>query len=162
MAYFGRGKNKVQNPYVLKDIYYKYVNNLHESSLYYVDYNTFVSITTSYIKKIVDVVLDKGMSFHLPARIGDFQIVKKKRRPTGERAIDWEQTVKVGKRVFTTNNHTNGYKYLWYWARQDANPRLSYVINEYKYRFMPCRANKRKLAFYLKNRIKDYLEHNKK
>jgi hypothetical protein len=152
--FYGRTKNKIQSPYTLPDIYKEYIKDIKESSPYYVSYSTFIKITTFYINKIVHVVLDKSMSFYLPCRLGSFQIVKKKTKPIGRSFIDWPETERLGKRVLLNNNHTNGYKYLWYWGRSAGG-----VSNGYLYKFIPARANKRKLAYLLKNRLKDYFEH---
>jgi hypothetical protein len=155
--FHGRTQNKIQNPYTLPDIYQEYIKDIKENSPYYIDYLMFVEITTTYFKKIVNVVMEKSMSFYLPCRVGSFQIVKKKTKPIGRSFVNWPETERLGKRVLLTNAHTNGYKYLWFWDRHNGG-----VSNEYLYRFVPSRANKRKLAYILKNRMRDYFEHDYK
>lgn len=157
--FFGRGPNKVKGCYTLKHIYDSYIAGVEVNSPYYVDYKTFVSITTTYLKGIGDYLLETSLPFRLPHRLGSFRVVKKKinflyQNKNYMGSIDWAASVKVGKQVFYTNDHTGGYKYLFFWDRSNCK-----INNLSKYRFIPCRTFKRRLASLLKNNIKDYLEY---
>jgi hypothetical protein len=139
-------------------MYDSYIKNIEVGSPYYVDYKTFINLTTGYFKGIVDYILNTSLPFKLPYRMGYFQIVKKKiyfkyQHKNFIGSIDWPASVKAGIQVFYTNDHTDGYKYLFMWSIEGSR-----IENITRYRFIPCRAVKRRLAYYIKNKIKDYLE----
>ena len=154
--YFGRGKNKIQNAYTLQDMYKAYISKYEEDNPYYVSYDVYKSITTDYFKKVIDILYDQSFDYKLPNNLGRFQIVKKKRNletcMINPSQIDWENTVKYGKKIYHVNEHSDGYRYYFMWDKKGM------LRNITKYRFVPTRANKRKLAYYVKNRIRDYFE----
>lgn len=156
--YYGRGKNKIQNPYTIPDIYPDYKNNVESDSMYDIPYNTYRAVIEMYFKEVLNILFEKSLSFKFPASLGTFQIVKKKRNPksklTGSRYINWFDTIKYGKRIFYTNEHSEGFRYFFMWIKDGKTKNIS------KYKFVPTRTNKRKLAYYIKNRIRDYFEVN--
>jgi hypothetical protein len=157
MAYFSRGPNKIQNPYTLKDMYASYIVG-KEDTPYFIDYNTFIIITTTYFKGVRDYLFTTGLEYKIPYKLGTWQIIKKKINFTNQHknyagSIDWPSTLIAGKQVFYTNDHTDGYKYLFKW-----NIAYARITNISKYKFTPCRAVKRHLAFIVNNKIKYYLE----
>jgi hypothetical protein len=157
--YFSRGPNKIQSPYTLKDIYEDYIKEIDPDSSYYVDYKTFIKLNTEYLQGIVDYLLNTSLAFKLPYRMGSFNIIKKKiyfkfQDKNSMGSIDWPASIIAKKQVFYTNEHSDGYKYLFMWRRDGSR-----IVNINKYRFIPCRAVKRKLAYYIKNRIRDYFEY---
>lgn len=152
--YFSRGKNKITNPYTIQDLYLMYLEDC-DNELYKVEYNIYRDIMCLYYKGIMDYIFETSLPFKLPYRLGHLQIIKKKvyagsqtKFPT---SIDWTNTIKYDKKIFHLNEHSNGYKYLFTWIREGYAPK-----NLMSYRFIPTRANKRKLAHYIKNKIKDY------
>jgi hypothetical protein len=153
--FFGRGKNKIQNCYLLEDFYKDYLQTI-DNEKYSLSYKEYKTILAEYFKGIVDVLYNDCVKFKLPNHLGTFQIVKKKgnakKTLNNPRSIDWENTHKYGKRVFYVNEHSDGYRYFFTWYKNAS------LKNITKYRFVPTRTNKRKLAYYIKNRIKDYFE----
>ena len=156
MAFFGRGKNKIKNPYNLSDIYEFYLNQVGNNSLYKVEKSEYVEIVGDYYKAIVEYVLEGGR-FKLPFKLGELYIIKRKVDFTTIKSMtpDWALTNKVGKKVFHLNEHSGGFKYLFYW-----NKTYQILKNLYFYRLVLTRTNKRKLAKLIKECGYDYFEKN--
>lgn len=156
MAYFGRGVNKIQHPYTIQDMYKVYIKDIDEDSPYYVSYKVYKTVLSLYFKKVTDVLFEESLKFKMPNNLGLFQITKKPRNlktcMTHNSQIDWENTIKYGKKIFHVNEHSDGYRYYFTWEKKGM------LKNITKYRFVPTRSNKRKLAYYIKNRIRDYFE----
>ena len=53
MAFFGRGPNRVQEPYTLKHVYSFYKNEVEGSRIYDLEYSEYVDITTDFYKEII-------------------------------------------------------------------------------------------------------------
>lgn len=154
--FFGRGKNKIQNPYTIANFYKDYVKDKDKKSPYHVSNDIYRNILESYYKEIRNHILEKGLTFKFPCNLGEFKIVKKKidfSKSMQKRNVDWANTLKYGKKVYYVNEHTGGYKYLYMWDKAKGK-----LKNISKYKFVPTRCNKRKLASYIKNRIRDYFE----
>lgn len=155
--YFGRGKNKVQNPITIVDIYKDYVKNIGGSEdLYYVDYNTFSNIWKEYISFIIEEVLFKGKKFKMPNNLGVLQIIKKKVSSSNilTMPIDWKTTLEVGKKVCFFNDHTGGFKYLFRWNKTNSTIKFKYY-----YAFSATRTLKRKLARLIIDNKVDFFEY---
>lgn len=156
MAYFGRGKNKITGSYTMVDFYKYYIKDISKDDPYYVTYSEYVEIISLYNKAVVDILYDQSLEYKIPHNLGKFRISKKKRNNNHSLSyatqIDWANTVKYGKKIYHVNEHSDGYRYLFTW---DKNGQLKNIKS---YKFVPCRANKRKLAYYIKNKINDYFE----
>lgn len=154
--FFSRGSNKIQNPYTLKDMYAKYKENIDEGSPYDIPYSVYVGITTDFIKAMIQRLYD-GLKIKLPFRLGSLQIVKKKMyfstQINKKLGIDWAATNKYGKLIHHTNEHSDKYKYLYFWDRRGSS-----VKGIASYRFIPCRTLKRTLAKLIKEDKRDYFE----
>lgn len=153
--FFGRGKNKNQDPYTIPDFYKAYKDKIEKGSPYDVSYNTFRDVLELYYKGIRDIIIDDGLPFKIPCNLGELQVVKKKINYNKmlPSSIDWVNTLKYGKVIYHLNDHSDNYKYLFMWNRAGAK-----LKNISKYRFVPTRTNKRKLASYVKNKVRDYFE----
>lgn len=156
MAYFGRGPNRVQNPYVLKDMYEEYLKDKEEGSPYRVPYDLFVSLCTEYYKGVMDHIFDSGI-FFMPYRMGNVSIIKKKPKRMDSKTlpVDWQKTNEIGKRVLQLNDHSNYYKFRFHWEKKSC-----YVSHKSGYRLEFTRANKRRLAQIIKSGDYDYFELN--
>lgn len=154
--FFSRGKNKIQVGYTLQNMYKSYIKDIELNTPYDIPYSVYVTITTSYIKKLVARIFE-GFKVALPYRMGGVQIVKKKMylhsQLTRGKGIDWEATNKYGKIIHHLNEHSSGYKYLFYWDRTNSR-----VKNINSYRFIPTRTLKRTLASFIKSHKQDYFE----
>lgn len=154
--FFSRGRNKIQNPYTFKDMYKAYMEDVETGSPYDIPYSLFVEITTEYINETVERLYD-GFRVFLPYGLGELQIVKKKMyfksQLDKKKGIDWAATNKFGKVIHHLNEHTGGFKYLFYWDRKKSR-----IKNAKCYRFVPTRNLKRTLAKLIKVDKKDYFE----
>jgi len=154
MAFYSRGPNKVQKPYVLKDMYLEYIKDKEEGSPYYISYNKFVTICTMYYKSMAEYIKE-GKLYLLPYKLGEVSVLKKKpKNMTRETmSLDWEQTQKLGKQVYHTNDHTNYYKYVFSWGKLRAH-----FKHKGSYRMVFTREHKRDLAKKIKSGEYDYFE----
>lgn len=151
--FYGRGKNAIQKPYTLPDMYKEYIRDIPKDSAYYVTYNEYVKIVGLFYKEVSDKIIDKGEIFHLPFRIGDTFVEKKKIDYTTRLPIDWQLTTEYGKVIYNFNEHSGGYKYQLKWCKRNA-----LFHNSYLYRFVYTRANKRLAAKCIKEKKMDYFE----
>ena len=153
--YFGRGINKIQNPYTLRDIYEFYCTEHSSNRLYDVPWSVYVQIANEFYKEIVNGIIEKNRTFRMPFRLGEFFILKEKidLNKLNSRAIDWEKTNRYGKIIYHLNEHTDGYKYSYQWDKKDTK-----LPNLYFYRLVPTRTNKRRLARLIKSGDYDYFE----
>lgn len=141
--------------YTGKDFYKSYIDYVGDNPLYQVEYRVFRDIINDYFKYLRDELIENGKEIKLPCRLGTLSIVKHKPKEYSGRSlrIDYAETKKVGKVVYHLNEITNGYKFRFYWNKHNT-----LVKNKTKYQLVMTRANKRRLAYILKNRIRDYIE----
>ena len=119
--FFGRGKNKAQNPYTLRDIYDYYIKDVCKIKSYKIPYSVYKKINNQFYKGIVNNMLEKAGTFHMPYRLGKFFVLKEKiDLDRLAQAIDWEKTNKYGKIIYHLNEHTNGYKYSYQWEKKKS------------------------------------------
>jgi len=108
-----------------------------------------------------DHILETGDKCKLPWGMGAFTVSKKKSKRSividGKEhiilAVDWEKTHRLGKRVYLLNNHTDGYRFKWYWFPYDSR-----FSNVEMWVWKPSRFTSRKLAEYLKRPNSPYPE----
>ena len=153
--FFGRSKNKAENPYTLRDVYKFYCENIKSNKIYDVPYEVYMSVNHTFYKEIMNYIIEKNGTFKMPYRLGLFFILKEKinlNKLTGH-AIDWSATNKYGKVIYHLNEHTDGYKYSYQWDKKDTK-----LPNLYFYRLVPTRSNKRRLAKLIKTGDYDYFE----
>jgi len=153
--FFGRGKNKIQDPYTYIDTYKVYVEDIDKESPYYISYEEYRDICRRFYKAVMKEIMDRGYTFKMPFNLGTIHIDKKKIRIDNKRklAIDWELTNKHGKVIYHLNEHSRGFRYIFHWGRWTHT-----LKNKNFYRFVPSRANKRKLAKMIKSGDYDYFE----
>ena len=151
--FFGRGKNKIQNPYTLPDMYKEYIKD--KEGPYALSYKEFVDISNSFYKGIADYILGGGI-YKMPYRLGEISVVKFK--PTlgyqGASTINWVKTNETGKAVIETNDHSNYNKFRFYWSRKNN----SKVKNVKRYGLQFTRALKRRLAAIIKSGEYNFFE----
>lgn len=152
--FFGRGKNRVKNPYVLKDIYNEYISEVEEGSPYDISYNKFVALCEEFYKEVMEYIFDGGL-YIFPHRMGEISIIGKRPKKLDKisMSVDWEQTNKLGKAVYHINDHSDYTKYRFHWSKVNC-----YVKNKTKYRLEFTRANKRKLASIIKSGEYEYFQ----
>jgi len=159
MAFFGRGKNRIKNPYNISDMYESYSKIIEAGSVYDVGKQRYYDILKDFITAVNHTLLEESNWFRFGRQLGTFQIVKKKTYAAAQKAncstsTDWAATIKYGKRVLHLNEHSGGYKYLFFWDKRTSC--TSFITH---YKFVPTRTIKRKLAFLIKTKQKDYFEY---
>lgn len=141
--------------YTITDFYDSYKQYIEEGTQYDVDLKTFRAIVTDYFKYIRDQIMQESKEFKLPCRLGTLQIIKKQPKEFTGKSLrwDWKATKELGKPVYLLNEHSDFYKYRFYWNKQNC-----IISNRGRYMFIACRKNKRDLAQIIKNHLKDYPE----
>lgn len=156
MAFFGRGKNKIQNPHTMSDMYKFYMSDKEEGSPYVMSSKEYKTILRDYIKEICKQILE-GRIFYMPYGMGSLSVNKRKVIPGKRLSPDWESILKYGKLVLHLNEHTNGYKYSFRWDKEPCK-----FKHHKHYRLVLSRQNKRSLARYIKDMGYDYVESQRK
>lgn len=168
----GKGKNKAD--YTLQDSYEEFCSRMVSSttlngdkitikSAYKITKILYTAIIKEYLKaKTNDIIYNAG-TFKYPNRLGSLRIKKKKSKlrlkdgklDTKYIPVDYKATNELWKKdpeakknkkcVFLTNDHTDGYKYSFFWSKQVCD-----VPNNSVYQFIPTRTLKRSLSEVLK------------
>lgn len=141
--------------YTIADFYDSYCNYVEDNPLYQVSYKVFRQIVSDYFRYLRDEIIENGKEVRLPCRMGTLSIVKHKPKEyTGKSLrMDYAESKKYDKIIYHLNEHTGGYKYRFYWNKQNVLTK-----NKTKYQLIMTRDNKRHLAQILKNHVRDYIE----
>tara|TARA_R110000764_G_scaffold172593_3_gene259423 strand:+ start:430 stop:897 length:468 start_codon:yes stop_codon:yes gene_type:complete len=138
-----RGKGKIGKCLGLSDAYKEFKKTSNKNSHFAVDYSLYKSICADFNKKIVHHILEDSGTFKVPHRLGEIRIQKKKMNFTipNKLMVDWKRTNELGTRVYHLNDHTDNFRYKWYWRKSKA-----IVKNKTAYSFTATRENMRALA----------------
>lgn len=141
--------------YVIKDFHNSYINYVGDNPLYNVEYKLFREILIDYFKYLRNNLIEEGKEVKLPCRLGTVAVVKHKPKGYTSKSlrVDYKSSRDIGKLVLHLNEHTDGYKYRFYWSKSNV-----IVTNKSKYQLVMTRHNKRRLAYILKNGVRDYME----
>lgn len=133
--------------------FYKYF--ITKSPEYFIEYSQYREIVLKYFKFLSEQVIEEGRVVEIPCRLGTVRIIKHKPKTlTGDSlCVDFKSTKDLSKTIFHLNEHTRGFKYRFLWSKKEA-----IFINKSKYQLIMSRTNKRRLAYILKNRLRDYSE----
>ena len=153
MAFYSRGKNKIQSPYTLKHMYEDYIKDKEEGSILHIPYSKYVDIVTLFYKEVSNKIINEGLSFKMPFTMGETYVEKKKLNYNHRLPINWNLTTSTGKVIYHLNDHSDGFKYELKWNKKVCN-----FHNNYLYRLVYTRANKRLLAKNIKTRKTDFFE----
>jgi len=151
MAFYGRGKNKVQDVLNLADEYDFYRTEVApDTTITSVVYH---AILKEFYDGITKHILYERGTFRLPYRLGRLRVCKSLVKLNGlsKTTVDWAASIKHNAVVYHLNEHTSGYKYYFLWDRSSCNAKnLGY------YRLVMTRTNKRLLAKLIKECKMDY------
>lgn len=141
--------------HTIADFYLNYKNYIDEGTQYDVDLKTFKAILIDYFKYIRDAIMLECKEVKLPCRLGTLSIVKHQPKEFTGKSLrwDWKATKESGKPVYLLNEHSDYYKYRFFWSKQNC-----LLTNKSKYQFIASRQNKRDLAKLIFNKEKDYPE----
>lgn len=147
--------NYDRKSYTIADYYLSYKDYIEEGSIYDIPYQTFKAIVLDYFKYIRDEVMLHSKEVKLPCRLGTLQIIKHQPKEYTGKSLrwDWQSTKQLGKPVYYLNDHSNNFKYRFFWSKQDC-----IFKNKGKYMFVASRANKRELAQIIFRKQCDYIE----
>lgn len=151
-------RSKVQFWSHSKDNYNRFLkeNNVTEKELSYKKYKRIIE-TCNWM--YVEYALRTGFKVTLPFGFGNISVVKKKIKTFKEfqgkqyinLRIDWAKTKEIGKRVYHTNEHSDGFNYKWRWSGREAKFHLSDL-----YTFRPQRYASRAISKYVKKPSSQY------
>lgn len=149
-----KSANKTKS-YTVASFYNDYLNSIEKDTVYDVDYKTYRSIVTDYFRHLQQNVIEEGKLIKLPYRLGNLQIIKSKPKHLDKRSlrIDYWATKEHNKLILLDNQHSDGFKMRAWWNKTDVM-----VPNKSKYQLVLTRANKRRMAVIIKNRLIDYEE----
>lgn len=141
--------------YTIASFYNDYLKNIEADTVYDIDYTKYRAIITDYFQHLRHRLIEEGKRVKLPYRMGSIQIVKSRPKHLDKRSlrIDYQSTKQTGKLVLLLNEHSDYFKYRYYWNKEDM-----VVPNKSKYQLVATRANKRRLAQIIKNRELDFEE----
>ena len=153
--YHSRGLNKHQDPYTIQDIYKEYVKGFEEESPYCIKYSKYRDIVTDYLKYKMKEIFRGGM-FIFPYSLGNLSITKKKPKKFKSKhlQIDWASTNELGRVVHHMNDHSDYYKFKFFWTKKNTR-----CLNKGCYSLTMTRENKRHLASTILGGFTDYFEH---
>lgn len=143
--------------YTIRDFYLSYIENLPSDPAYdryRIDYKTYRAMVTDYFEWARDRIIEDGKSFKMPYMLGRLSVEKKKIKFNRKTSlpIDYKTTRETGKLTFNLNEHSNYYKYRFYWDKYAC--RTTFLKH---YSLVMTRANKRRLAQIIINRERDYI-----
>jgi len=139
--------------YWLKHMYEAYWEQCLLDETQYVSFTVFKALWLEYQQYIIQKVLYDGLTFVFPYQLGELYIEKYKLK-TKVKHVDFYMTKQLGKTVYHTNEHSDGYKYAVRWSKYI----FANVKNIEKYRFKFVRFNQRLLAKLIKSGGYDYIE----
>lgn len=141
--------------YTIASFYNDYLNNIERDTVYDIDYTKYRAIITDYFKYLQNQLIEEGKRVKLPYRMGTLQIIKSRPKHLDKRSlrIDYQATKQTGKLVLLLNEHSDMFKMRCWWNKTDMM-----VPNKSKYQLVLTRANKRRMAVIIKNRLIDYEE----
>lgn len=141
--------------YTVPDYYKHYLTTIDRDTIYEIDYSTYRKILNAFFKFLRDEILEESREVKLPCVLGTLSVVKSQPKEYTSKSlrVDYHLSKQYGKLMFHLNEETNGFKYRYHWCKRTMRTK-----NKSKYRFIATRANKRYLAYLLKNNLKDYPE----
>jgi hypothetical protein len=115
-------------------------------------YNQWKEVIYTYNELYKEYLLETGNKERLPLGLGDFSIIKKKRRKVVpyqgvdyvNLPIDWVKSKEKGKHIYNFNFHTEGFFFGWHWFKESARFRHSDL-----WYFKATRVTSRLLAQYI-------------
>lgn len=141
--------------YTIASFYNDYLDNIEKDTVYDISYTQYRAIVTDYFKYLQQRLIEEGKMIKLPYRMGNVQVVKSRPKHLDKRSlrIDYQATKQENKLVLLLNEHSDFFKYRYWWNKVDMM-----VPNKSQYQLVATRANKRRLAQIIKNKELDYQE----
>lgn len=133
-------------------------NNLSEKDISFTKYCKNIAVCNW---MFVEYALRTGQKVTLPFGFGAIAVNKKKlklfKEHQGKRyvnlRVDWAKSKQLGKTIYHTNEHSDGYNFRWLWFPKDARIHLHDL-----YVFKPGRYASRAINKYVRKTTEDYKE----
>ena len=175
--FVGRGKNKVQVDYGIKDIYKYYQENAQHP----LEYKVFKKTWLDLIQIFIHLIVYKNLDFAIPSRLGNLGIRKIKAKAVVKEdgtvlknklgrnyKASWEKwlrdyptntpreiaKIKNKNYIYYLNEHSDGYKVKWKWDKFTTT-----VKNQAYYSLAVTRNNKKELSNAFINFKTEYYEY---
>lgn len=141
--------------HTIVDFYNSYEEQVTAQSIYDITYEQYRAVVTDYFLYLREELIENGKEIKLPYRLGKLSIIKRRPKTYDSKSlrIDFAETRKHDKVIYHLNEHSDGYKYRFYWNKHDSN-----VMNKTRYELIMTRYNKRRLAVIIKSGLRDYPE----
>lgn len=146
----GSAKSKVTGRinYISKKEYLLFITKYPNSGI---SYEEFIKVLKQSTVRIKDTVLENPLGFKLPYNIG-YITVRKFKTSKKYFAVDWVNTLKLGKRIPLTNFHSFGYGFkIDFFKNPKIKPLQVYKMNAH-------RSLNRALAQIIKTKENPYIE----
>lgn len=175
-----KNKERTGLPEIYKYYKNKFSKRERESSAF-IDYKKFSSVIKDFNKELSRMIIEDGIEFKIPLRLGYVRIKKYKKKPQlkpdgtldkKNMSINWEATKELWSTeypglnshqlkeiphkplLYHLNEHTDGYGFMLYWNKKGSN-----AINRSVYSMVFTFSNNRHMAKVLKGNCKvDYFE----
>ena len=138
----------VKQSYTISDIFEEY--HKIDKDMPYV---RFKRILGQFNTNLRHLLLEGSEGFKMPYRLGYLQIVKYKPKTYTDKSlsVDYKTSKELNKKIYHLNEHSDGYKYRFYWSKNTNT-----IPDIYKYQVQLVRKNKRDLAQLIFNKH-DYI-----
>lgn len=138
----------VKQSYTISDIFEEYHKIDKDMS-----YVRFKRILEQFNTNLRHLLLEGSEGFKMPYRLGYLQIVKYKPKTYTDKSlsVDYKTSKELNKKIYHLNEHSDGYKYRFYWSKNTNT-----IPDIYKYQVQLVRKNKRDLAQLIFNKH-DYI-----
>lgn len=138
----------VKQSYTISDIFEEYHKIDKDMS-----YVRFKRILEQFNTNLRHLLLEGSEGFKMPYRLGYLQIVKYKPKTYTDKSlsVDYKTSKELNKKIYHLNEHSDGYKYRFYWSKNTNT-----IPDVYKYQVQLVRKNKRDLAQLIFNKH-DYI-----
>lgn len=118
-------------------------------------YDNYKKIIYTYNSLLVKYMIETGLKIRMPYGLGEIVVNKYKpkrykiNKTTGREvvnlAVDWQESRKIGKKVYLLNAHTEGYKFYFMWNWWKTRIKMAFI-----WKFEMARVNSRLLASKIK------------
>ena len=84
-----------------------------------VDYSLYKRVLDEMCAVILEHILERSDGFKMPYGLGFIQVGKYRPKELTPKSlsIDYNASIEYGKQIYHLNEHSDGYKYRFYWSR---------------------------------------------
>lgn len=82
---------------------------------------TYRNLMKDFFKLLAIEIIRSAYFFRIPYHLGLIRIRKFKTKVGSPGSINWKETRRLGKHVYHTNKHTDGYYFRWRWMKSSIH-----------------------------------------